>query len=96
MTVEVQVPSPSEQLRGALIERIRGIVDEHRKIGGGGDTQVACSCGARGLSDHSRHVAEQLADGFGLKPDVDHIKKQIRYASAWFDSELTQLEGAES
>jgi hypothetical protein len=31
-----------------------------------------------------------------LKADgADHIKKQIRYAGAWFDWELTQLVGAE-
>jgi len=90
------MPKTGERLPPTLIERIRGIVDEHRAIGGGDHAQVACSCGARGLSDHSRHVAEQLVDCLDLKVDgVDHIKKQIRYASAWFDWELTQLEGAE-
>lgn len=85
-----------EHLRRTLVERIRGIVDEHRAIGGGDDAHVACSCGARGSSDHSRHMAEQLVDGLDLKADaVDHIKKRIRYASAWFDWELTHLEGAE-
>jgi hypothetical protein len=26
---------------------------------------------------------------------IDEVKKQIRYASAWFDWELTKLEGSE-
>ncbi len=62
-----------------LIERIPGIVDEYRAIGGGEHGRVACSCGTRGLSDHSRHVAEQLADGLDLKADgVEHINKRVR------------------
>lgn len=90
------MPDPGEHLREALIERVRGIVNEHHSTGRGDHSQVACSCGARGLSDHPRHVAERLVDGLDLKADaVEHIKKQIRYSSAWFDWELTQLEGAE-
>jgi hypothetical protein len=90
------MPNPGEHIRQALIKRIRGIVEEHRTVGRGDDAQVACSCGAHGLSDHPGHVAEQIVDGLDLKVDaVDHIKKQIRYASAWFDWELTQLEGVE-
>jgi hypothetical protein len=49
-----------------------------------------------GISDHPRHVAEQIIDRLGLKPDnIDDVKQQIRYATAWFDWELTKLEGAE-
>jgi hypothetical protein len=41
-------------------------------------------------------VAEQIVDRLALKPaDVDEVKKRFRYASAWFDWELTKLEGAE-
>jgi hypothetical protein len=40
--------------------------------------------------------AGQLVDGLDLRADaVDHSRKQIPYASAWFDWKLTQLEGAE-
>lgn len=90
------MPNFDEHLRQALVKRIRGTLNEHRTIDCGDDAPVACSCGALGLSDHPRHVAEQIVDGLDLRVDaVDHIKKRIRYASAWFDWELTQLEGAE-
>jgi hypothetical protein len=89
------MPDPAERIRQTLIERIRRIVDEHRESPSGG-AQGACSCGALGLSDYGRHVAEQIVDGLDLKAEArDHVKRQIRYATAWFDWELTQLEGAE-
>ena len=87
---------PREHIRQSLIERIRQIIDNHRAGGLGPDARLTCSCGAEGLSDHPRHVAEQIVDGLGLKPhSIDEVKKRIRYASTWFDWELTQLEGAE-
>ena len=52
--------------------------------------------GREGIPDHPRHVAEHIIDRLGLKPDnIDDVKQQIRYATAWFDWELTKLEGAE-
>ncbi|MGO9353188.1 MAG: hypothetical protein ACLP3C_21005 [Mycobacterium sp.] len=90
------MPDPAERIRHSLIERIRQILDEHRASGDGDDTEVACSCGTQGLSDYPRHLAEQIIDGLDLKAEAtDHVKNQIRYATAWFDGELTQLEGAQ-
>lgn len=79
-----------------LIEPIRRIIEGHRATPHSDDRHVSCSCGAEGLADHPRHVAEQIADRLGLKPEnVDEVNKQIRYATAWFDWELTKLEGAQ-
>jgi len=90
------MPDPAERIHQALIERIRAIVAKHRASGDGNDGQVACSCGAERLSDYPRHLAEQIVDALDLKAEAtDHMKKQIRYATAWFDWELTQLEGAQ-
>jgi hypothetical protein len=90
------MPDPTERIRQTLIERIRQVLDEHREIHGGDDAQASCSCGAAGISDFPSHIAEQIVDGLDLKAEArDHVKKQIRYATAWFDWELTQLEGAE-
>jgi hypothetical protein len=87
---------PVERIRRSLVDRIRGIVDDHRADGLGPDGELTCECGAEGMSDHPRHVAEQIVDGLALKPaDVDEVKKRFRYTSAWFDWELTKLEGAE-
>ena len=48
------------------------------------------------MSDHSRHVAEQILDRLGLEPaSIDEAKKKIRYATAWLDWELTKAEGAQ-
>jgi hypothetical protein len=91
------MPDPAEQIRQALIERIRQIIDEHRASGNGDDAQATCSCGAQRLSDHPHHVAQQSIDGLDLKAEAtDHVKNQIRYATAWFDWELTKLEGAQN
>jgi hypothetical protein len=32
--------------------------------------------------------------GVVVTDGIDEVKKQIRYASAWFDWELTKVEGA--
>ena len=91
------MPDPAERIRQALIERIRLIIDEHRASGDGDAAQVTCSCRAQPLSDYPRHLAEQIIDGLDLKAEAtDHVKNQIRYATAWFDWELTTLEGAQS
>jgi hypothetical protein len=86
---------PIEQIRQKLVDRIAQIVDHHHATGVDVGSGVACSCGAQGISKHSRHVADQIADQLGLKPEIDEVKKRIRYASAMFDWELTQVEGAE-
>ncbi|HWT49795.1 MAG TPA: hypothetical protein VN255_14890 [Mycobacterium sp.] len=79
-----------------LTEAIRQLIESHRPTSHPDDAELSCSCGARGLSDHPRHVAEQIIDRFGLKPqNVDEVKQQIRYATAWFDWEMTKLEGTQ-
>ena len=79
-----------------LIEPIRQVIEDHRPAGDVDDRDASCRCGAEGIPDHPRHVAEQIIDRLGLKPaNMDDVKQQIRYATAWFDWELTKLEGAE-
>ena len=80
-----------------LVDRLRGIIDQHRPAGGAGS---ACDCGADDLPDHSRHLAEEIAHGLELRRERldeadEQFHQQIRYVSAWFDDELTKLEGAE-
>jgi predicted ATPase with chaperone activity len=86
---------PIERIRQKLIDRIAQIVDHHHATGVDGGSGVACSCGAQGISKHSRHVAGQIVDQLDLKPEIDEVKKRIRYASAIFDWELTKIEGAQ-
>ena len=70
---------------------VSDLIEEHRAVNDG-----HCRCGADGLPDHSRHVAEQIANGLGLRQErLDEVRNEIRYVSAWFDDELTKLEGAE-
>ncbi|MEE6137896.1 hypothetical protein SKC41_16375 [Mycobacterium sp. 050128] len=79
-----------------LIRPTREVIEEHRAIGHVDDPRVSCSCGAKEVSDHSGHVAEQSLDRLSLKPEsVDHAKNRIRYATAWLDWELTKAEGAQ-
>ena len=79
-----------------LVEPVRRIIANHRVTGHSDDAEPSCSCGARKIPDHPRHVAEQIIDRLGLKPEnVDDAKQQIRYATAWLDWELTKFEGAE-
>jgi hypothetical protein len=79
-----------------LIERIREIIDDHGQDDPADDTGVICDCGASGLSDHSRHVAEEIVERLGLRPEnVSNIRNKVRYVSALFDDEITKLEGAE-
>ncbi|WP_156738213.1 MULTISPECIES: hypothetical protein [unclassified Mycobacterium] len=86
---------PLEHFERRLVERVRHIIDDHRAGNPGPDGTSPCSCGAEGVSDHSRHVAEEIVEGLAVKPHVDDVKKRIRYATAWLDWELTLLEGAE-
>ena len=89
-----------------LIERIRRIIEQHREVDRDGDERlreeqradapdVACGCRAKGLSDHPRHVAEEIVERLQLRPESHKVRNEIRYASAWFDDELTKLEGTE-
>jgi hypothetical protein len=90
------MPDPAHRIRRTLIEHIRKVVAQHHERRGGDDAQVACSCGAAGIADFPGHVAEQIVDALDLKAEArGRATKQIRYATAWFDWELTQLEGAE-
>ena len=87
-----------------LIERIRRIIEQHREVDRDRDERlreeqradapgVACSCLADGISD--RHVAEEIVERLQLRPESNKVRNEIRYASAWFDDELTKLEGTE-
>ena len=71
------------------IERIRNVLEDHR-VDDAGDR---CNCGAMRLSDHARHVAEEIVAQLGLRRE--NVRNEVRYVSAWFDDELTKLEGAE-
>jgi len=84
---------PLEHIQQPLVGRVRQIIDDHRADGLGPDGGLTCSRGAEGLFDHPRHVAEKIVDGLAVKPDIDEVKKRIRYASAWFGWELTLLGG---
>lgn len=86
---------PLEHFRQRMVERIRQIIVGHRCGDRGPDGGFTCSCGAAGLSDHPRHVAEQILEAMAVKPRIDEAKKRVRYASAWIDFELSVLEGAE-
>jgi hypothetical protein len=79
-----------------LIDRIREIIDRHRVGQFTATTGHPCQCGAEKVSDHSLHVAQEIVAELRLRPEraVD-AKDEIRYVSAWFDDELTKLEGAE-
>ncbi len=75
---------------------LREIIEGHRVVPQADASEGSCTCGAEGLSDHSGHVAEQILERLGLKPEaVDEAKERIRYATAWLDWELTKIEGAQ-
>jgi hypothetical protein len=79
-----------------LIECIREIIERHRVGDFTAPTGHPCHCGAEELSDHSRHVAQEIVARLGLRPErPSTVKDAIRYVSAWSDDELTTLEGAE-
>jgi hypothetical protein len=42
---------------------------------------------------HAHHVAEDIVARLELRPEK--VDDKVRYVSAWFDDELTKLEGAE-
>jgi hypothetical protein len=84
-----------QDIRQNLVERIAQIIDDHRAEGVGAEGKSTGGCGGESRSDHPRHLAERIVDELRLEPELDHVKQRIRYASAWLDWELTQLEGAE-
>jgi hypothetical protein len=86
---------PIEQIRQNLVDRIAQIIDHHHASSVDVGSGVACSSGAQRISKRSHHVADQIADQLGLKPEIEEVKKRIRYASATFDWELAQIEGAQ-
>ncbi|MUL80239.1 MULTISPECIES: hypothetical protein [unclassified Mycolicibacterium] len=76
------------------VDHIHRIIERHRPARG------ACNCGVEGSPDHSRHLAEEIARGLGLTRERldetgEELQQKSRYVSAWFDDELTKLEGAE-
>ena len=46
-----------------------------------------------GQSGHARRVAEDIVGQLELRRES--VDNKMRYVSAWFDDELTKLEGAE-
>lgn len=79
-----------------LIDCIREIIERHRVQDFTAATGHPCHCGAEELSDHPRHVAQEIVARLGLRPErPSNVKDAVRYVSAWFDDELTTLEGAE-
>jgi hypothetical protein len=82
-----------------FVDRIHGIIADHRPAGGAANDGT-CACGADGVADHSRHLAEEIARGLDLRRERleeagADLRRRTRYVSAWFDDELTHLEGAE-
>jgi NADH/NAD ratio-sensing transcriptional regulator Rex len=76
-----------------LVEHIRRLLDDHRIYDQGNAAVVGCGCGAASLQNHPRRVAQQIVDSLDLRKEA--VGNEIRYVSAWFDDELTKLEGAE-
>jgi hypothetical protein len=76
-----------------LVEHIRGILERHRIDDRSNIANAGCSCGIVDSADHYRHVAQQIVDRLELRREA--VGSKTRYVSAWFDDELTKLEGAE-
>jgi hypothetical protein len=79
-----------------LINCIREVIERHRLLEHSAASGQPCQCEAQEQSDHSRHLAQEIVARLGLRPErsID-LPDQIRYVSAWFNDELTKLEGAE-
>jgi hypothetical protein len=95
---EPEHPIDAHCMRGATtmadpIEQIRRLLDDHRIDNPASTAQFECRCGEASLPEHSRHVAQRIVDCLGLR--VQTVGNELRYVSAWFDDELTKLEGAE-
>lgn len=76
-----------------LVEHIRGILEHHHIDDRSDLANAGCSCGIVDSADHYRHVAQQIVDRLELRREA--VGSKTRYVSAWFDDELTKLEGAE-
>jgi hypothetical protein len=76
-----------------LVEHIRQILEHHHIDDQHNVAGVGCGCGAANLANHRSHVAEQIVDRLQLRKEA--VGNKTRYVSAWFDDELTKLEGAE-
>jgi hypothetical protein len=76
-----------------LVDHIRQILEHHHTGDQSDDAGARCGCGAGDLASHHDHVAQEIVDRFELRKEV--VGNKIRYVSAWFDDELTKLEGAE-
>ena len=76
-----------------LVEHIREILEHHHIDDQRNVASVGCGCGAVNLANHRRHVAQQIVDRLELRKET--VGNETRYVSAWFDDELTKLEGAE-
>jgi hypothetical protein len=76
-----------------LVEHIRGILERHRIDDRCNIANAGCSCGIADSADHYHHVAQQIADRLELRRET--AGNETRYVSAWFDDELTKLQGAE-
>jgi hypothetical protein len=76
-----------------LVEHIRAILEHHHIDDRSDLANAGCSCGVVNLADHYRHVAQQIIDRLELRREA--VGSKARYVSAWFDDELTNLEGAE-
>jgi hypothetical protein len=73
-----------------LIEHIRQILEHHRIDD---ESDAGCHCGTEGFDDHSTHVAHEIIDRLRLRREA--VGNELRYVGAWFNYELTILEGAE-
>ena len=76
-----------------LVEHIQEILERHRIDDRCNIHHVGCSCHVVDSAGHYRHVAQQIVDRLGLRREA--VGNETRYVSAWFDDELTKLEGAE-
>jgi hypothetical protein len=76
-----------------LVEHIRQILEHHHTDDQSNGVGARCGCGAVDLANDHGHVAQEIVDRFELRKEV--VGEKIRYVSAWFDDELTKLEGAE-
>jgi hypothetical protein len=79
-----------------LVDCIRETIERHRVDDSTTAASHRCRRGAEELFDHAHHVSQEVVARLGLRPEqVANVKNEIRYVSAWFDCELTVLEGAE-
>jgi hypothetical protein len=86
-----------DRMRGAirvadLTEHIRQLLNNHGSGSPDNAAQAGYGCGSAALAHDSR-LAQRIVDCLGLRAET--VGSEIRYVSAWFDNELTKLDGAE-